>query len=588
MFAIATTAEDWAELNKHASFKLLKTHIRPVFLELPTFSPSDPKMMVMSTGHKRLSNHAFENRSVGVNINPDSIYSDYTVSALQESARRGVKMVLYPGIRFEFEGVVDELTRLGFMNEAATISVPPRVAAGIGMRNPHPFTTACNWDNECFFEYPVYHYVVNQSKTVMIAHTISMGPIMLDYGAIDTHRDEIFQKWTLDGDYAYSNFGHFDIYSELEYVDDSDRFMVLGFTPKNEDVPKSIPARGARMFRNFVKGTYLWRVYSDPVADPLKKRLYLRQVFFHEHDLGRASKRVARRDRRIIESKLLCLIDDKDILAFYTRYQDKSDLSKSDEKWSAQKLHLASYRLYGGTLSAQKSFIMKLHSTNYTISRAVRSLNFYLVRKIQSLGFYLAMAGLKLVAFFRWLFFGQLDRWEAYQKRGVRREAAGDHLRAAEDFSHAIRMAPPNPALHYQRGMALLNAVDRRGAVAEFEAGLKLDPDNVTLRWLLGAYRDGWEAYQERGIQRDSAGDHLGAAEDFAHAIRIGPPNPALHYLRGVALLHADDPQGAAAEFEAGLKLDPDNAALRHLLDQTCHASEALSARLACHHKVGI
>ena len=58
----------------------------------------------------------------------DSIYSNCTVSALQESARRGVKIVLqynYPGIRFEFKGVVDELTCLGFMNDVATISVPP-------------------------------------------------------------------------------------------------------------------------------------------------------------------------------------------------------------------------------------------------------------------------------------------------------------------------------------------------------------------------------------------------------------------------------------------------------------------------------
>jgi len=555
MFAIATTAEDWAELNKCPSFKLLKTHIRPVFLELPAFQAGDPKMTVMSTGHKRLSNHAFQNKSFGVNINPDSIYSDCTVSALQESARRGVRMALYPGIRFELEGVVDELTRLGFMKDLTTISVPPRVAAGIGIRNPHPFTIACNWDNECFFEYPVYHYVANRSKTVMIAHTISMGPIMLDYGAIDTHRDEIFEKWTLDGDYAYSNFGHFDIHTQLEYIDDSDRFMVLGFTPKNEDIPKPIPVRGARLFRNFVKGTYLWRVYSDPVADPLKKRLYLRQVFFHEHDLGSASKRVARRDRRIIESKLLCLIDDKNILAFYARYRGEPDASKSPER----------------------SFGLKLHSIKYRLTLGLRFVSFYLAQKARSLSFYLAMAGLKLVVLGRRLLLGELDTWEAYQNRGVRREAAGDHIRAAEDFAQAIRMAPPNPALHFQRGVALLHASDRLSAVAEFEAGLKLDPDNAGLREMLAVYRDGWAAHQDRGIHLDAAGDHLGAAEEFAHAIRIGPPNPALHCLRGLALLHAADPQGAAAEFEAGLKLDQNNATLQDLLDQAYHASQVLS-----------
>jgi tetratricopeptide (TPR) repeat protein len=482
MFAIATTIEDWVELNKHAAFKLLQSHIRPLFLELPTFSPGDSKMMVMSTGHKRLSNHAFQNRAFGININPDSIYSDHTVSALQELARRGVKMVLYPGVRFEFEGVVDELTHLGFMNNIATISVPPRVAAGIGIRNPHPFTIACNWDNECFFEYPVYHYIANRSKTVMIAHTISMGPIMLDYGAIDTHRDEIFEKWTLDGDYAYSNFGHFDIYNQLEYVDDSDSFMVLGFTPKAEDVPKPIPVRGARLFRNFVKGTYLWRVYSDPVADPLKKRLYLRQVFFHEHDLDRASNDVVRRDRRIIESKLLCLIKDKDVLAFYARYRSKADLSKTHGPSFVIKLNSIRYRLG--------------HSINHRLTLFI----LFVVQKIHSIGFYLAMAGLKLVAFFNWVLLGKLDSWEAYQNRGVRREAMGDHQRAAEDFAHAIRMAPPNPALHFQRGIALLNASDRPGAVAEFEAGLNLDPDNASLRGLLAVHRDGWAAYQDRGV----------------------------------------------------------------------------------------
>jgi hypothetical protein len=96
---------------------------------------------------------------------------------------------------------------------------------------------------------------------------------------------------------------------------------------------------------------------------------------------------------------------------------------------------------------------------------------------------------------------------------------------------------------------------------------------------LVTGYLESWTAYQDRGIRRDAKGDHLGAAADFAEAIRIGPPNPALHFLRGVALMHAVDPQGAAAEFEAGLKLDPDNATLCSLLDEACHASQALTAR---------
>src|SRR5262249_14902392 len=151
---------DWAELNKLDVFRLLRSYIEPVLLELPPFTAADPKMMVMSSGHKQLSNYAFASKSFGININPDSIYSDGTVSALQASARNGVKLVLYPGVRFELEGVVAELKERGLLRERGTIiTLPARTAAGIGIRNPHPFTIACYWDNNCFFEYPVYHYI---------------------------------------------------------------------------------------------------------------------------------------------------------------------------------------------------------------------------------------------------------------------------------------------------------------------------------------------------------------------------------------------------------------------------------------------
>lgn len=325
-FAIVTTHEDWAELNKHEVFNRLRAHIEPVFIEIPSFSEKEVadsghrKMLVMSSGHKKLSNFAFENGSCGVNINPDSIYSDYTVHALQESARRGIKMVLYPGVRFEFEGVVDELKERGLLDDPNTITVSPRVAAGIGIRNPHPFTTACHWDNDCFFEYPVYSCITDRVNSLMVVHSISMGPIMLDYRAIDIHRDEIFEKWTLDGDYAHSNFGHFNIENEIEYVDDTDTFMVLGFTPKAEDSTPKVPVRGGRLLRDFYKGMQLWRVYSDSITDPLKKRLYLRQVVFHEFDLGEAWQRLANRDRKIIAKYVVAAISDQDILAYDRKY----------------------------------------------------------------------------------------------------------------------------------------------------------------------------------------------------------------------------------------------------------------------------
>jgi tetratricopeptide (TPR) repeat protein len=169
-----------------------------------------------------------------------------------------------------------------------------------------------------------------------------------------------------------------------------------------------------------------------------------------------------------------------------------------------------------------------------------------------------------------------LANWQAYQDRGNQREAAGDHVGAADDFAHAIRIGPPNTALRYLRGVALLHAGETHQAATEFEVGLKLDPYNAALRTLLDQSR--WQEHQQSGIARDAAGDHLGAAEEFANAIRLAPPNSALHYLRGVALLHAAYPQQAATEFEAGLKLEPHNAALKSLLDQAHQAAHATIA----------
>jgi tetratricopeptide (TPR) repeat protein len=71
-----------------------------------------------------------------------------------------------------------------------------------------------------------------------------------------------------------------------------------------------------------------------------------------------------------------------------------------------------------------------------------------------------------------------------------------------------------------------------------------------------------------------SRGNFAAAAADFARAIRIGPPNTALHYLRGAALLHAEEFPAAAKEFESGLQLEPANKILAQLLQQARSAKK--------------
>jgi hypothetical protein len=93
---------------------------------------------------------------------------------------------------------------------------------------------------------------------------------------------------------------------------------------------------GGRLLRTLNKGRALWRVYSDPVvANPLKKRLYLRQVVIHESDLGLTWKRVAARDRNILERHVVASIEDRDILAYHARYnRRRGGIWRTRAPWS--------------------------------------------------------------------------------------------------------------------------------------------------------------------------------------------------------------------------------------------------------------
>jgi tetratricopeptide (TPR) repeat protein len=79
----------------------------------------------------------------------------------------------------------------------------------------------------------------------------------------------------------------------------------------------------------------------------------------------------------------------------------------------------------------------------------------------------------------------KLASWQAYQDRGNRRLAESKFQGAADDFSSAIRLGPPNTALYFLRGAARMSLEQFKLASEDFAAGLALDPSNPTLQTLL-------------------------------------------------------------------------------------------------------
>jgi serine/threonine-protein kinase len=163
------------------------------------------------------------------------------------------------------------------------------------------------------------------------------------------------------------------------------------------------------------------------------------------------------------------------------------------------------------------------------------------------------------------------------QREADEKRKNGDLSGAIALYDEALAMGPPNTALLFLRGTALLEIGEPAGAAQDFAAGLRVDPGNATLQSLFArahsAITTQTDPARAAVLQREADvkranGNLSGAIADYGDAIKISPPNTALFYLRGMARFEADDRNGAAEDFEAGLKLDPGNKALEHMLQR--------------------
>jgi tetratricopeptide (TPR) repeat protein len=73
----------------------------------------------------------------------------------------------------------------------------------------------------------------------------------------------------------------------------------------------------------------------------------------------------------------------------------------------------------------------------------------------------------------------------AYQRRGNLKRSFGYLAGAVRDYNKAIDFSPRNTALYFLRGTARLRMGKPQAAAQDFEAALKLDPENQRLQWLL-------------------------------------------------------------------------------------------------------
>ncbi len=167
----------------------------------------------------------------------------------------------------------------------------------------------------------------------------------------------------------------------------------------------------------------------------------------------------------------------------------------------------------------------------------------------------LSFAGAFAIALFlacgqSWALRIQDSQWE----QGKKYLAEGKAKEARQVFESLVKKYPGEPELHLFLGLSSLRLRDAQAAEIHIRRALRLDPDNVEARTLLG-----W-------IQLEVRKDYSSAAEEYSRVVGLRPDSAEAHNNLGVAL-------------EKEGKLEKAIESFNHALELRANYSEALSNR---------
>ena len=175
----------------------------------------------------------------------------------------------------------------------------------------------------------------------------------------------------------------------------------------------------------------------------------------------------------------------------------------------------------------------------------------------------------------------QSDYADAYNNRGIVKEALGRHEDAIADYDEAIRLQPDYVIAYNNRGNVKKALGRHEDAIADYDDAIRLQPDYViayynrgNAKGALGRHEDAIAdqdkvirlkpdyaiAYNNRGNMKEALGRHEDAIADYDEAIRLQPDYVISYSNRGVAkgaLKRYDD---AIADYDEAIRLQSDYA----------------------------
>lgn len=153
----------------------------------------------------------------------------------------------------------------------------------------------------------------------------------------------------------------------------------------------------------------------------------------------------------------------------------------------------------------------------------------------------------------------------------------GDYRRAIADYDSAIVLAPDDPVLHLNRGVAKIHDGRPADAIADYDTAIRLKPD-----WHL--------PYFDRAVALADLGQRAAALRDYERAVRLKPGDAWIYVGQGDVLAASGDLERALDSYDTALTLRPElddprakRAAVLLRLDRPAEALPELDGALAAH-----
>jgi hypothetical protein len=167
------------------------------------------------------------------------------------------------------------------------LAVPPRVLAGLAVRHLHPEVSIFEDGHPEMPFVPPYRFWRVPGHNGIILHSFYGVPLLMDYGAIETHDLSCLDEDAYENVYLRRNF-----YREggLHVVRDSDEFAILSVTPEAvcQKPTSRLPLGSLARLDPCVSIRVSMGMYARHDRDALKRDTFRQPIRWHADDLDAA------------------------------------------------------------------------------------------------------------------------------------------------------------------------------------------------------------------------------------------------------------------------------------------------------------